>query len=71
MANGTGAAAVIAALAEQGHVVPRPEETGRTWLDELLQRDTTFAVVRDGIVHVPSLVEGTTWTVFVEPDDAD
>ncbi len=43
---------------------------GRDELDRLLQRDTTFTEVSGGLVFVPALVEGTAWTVWVDPDDA-
>ncbi|MGE0139700.1 MAG: YecA family protein, partial [Ilumatobacteraceae bacterium] len=36
----------------------------------LLQRDTTFSEVADGVVYVPALLEGTTWTVHVDAADA-
>ncbi len=39
-------------------------------LARLLQMDTTFAEVGDGVFHVPSLLEGTSWTVRVDGDDA-
>jgi hypothetical protein len=36
----------------------------------LLQFDTTFADLSGGIVHTPSLLDGTTWTVPIDGDDA-
>jgi hypothetical protein len=42
----------------------------RNRLDRLLQMDTTFAEVGDGVIHVPSLLEGTSWTAWVDADDA-
>jgi hypothetical protein len=42
----------------------------RRRVDELLQRDMSFALLADGVVYVPALVEGTTWTAFVDADDA-
>ena len=39
-------------------------------LARLLQMDTTFAELGDGVFHVPSLLEGTSWTVWVDGDDA-
>ena len=41
----------------------------RDELDRLLQLDTTFTEVSDGVVFVPALLEGTTWTVWIDPDD--
>src|SRR5689334_4028799 len=42
----------------------------RRRVDRLLQTDTTFGEVYDGVIHLPSLLEGTSWTVWVEADDA-
>jgi hypothetical protein len=39
-------------------------------LDRLLQMDTTFAEVGGGLFHLPSLLEGTSWTVWIDDDDA-
>ena len=39
-------------------------------VDSLLQLDTSFGEVADDIVFIPALLEGTTWTVFVDGDDA-
>jgi hypothetical protein len=39
-------------------------------LDQVLQQDATFAEVECGLVHVPSLVEGTSWSAWVDADDA-
>jgi hypothetical protein len=42
----------------------------RDRVDRLLQDDTAFAEVEAGVVHVPSLLEGTAWTVWVDAADA-
>ncbi len=42
----------------------------RRRVDELLQRDMSFALLAAGVVFVPALVDGTTWTAFVDADDA-
>ncbi len=42
----------------------------RRRVSRLLQTDTTFGEVDDGVIHLPSLLEGTTWTVWVDADDA-
>jgi hypothetical protein len=39
-------------------------------IDRELQVDPRFSEVADGVVFVPALVEGTTWTVWVDADDA-
>src|SRR5690242_6646135 len=39
-------------------------------LRALLQRDARFAPVGEGFVYVPTLFEGTTWTVWVDADEA-
>jgi hypothetical protein len=43
---------------------------GAARLDRLLQFDTTFAHVSAGVIHLPSVLEGTSWTVAVDADDA-
>jgi hypothetical protein len=43
---------------------------GAELLDRLLQLDTTFATVSAGVIHLPSVLEGTSWTVPVDRDDA-
>lgn len=43
---------------------------GRDELDRLIQLDTTFTQVAGGIAHVPSVLEGSTWTVWVDPAEA-
>lgn len=44
-------------------------ESGRDELDRLLQLDSTFTEVQGGVAHLPAVVEGTTWTVWVDADD--
>jgi hypothetical protein len=48
---------------------PWDRPVGRDDLDRLLQRDASFTEVSDGFVFVPTLVEGTAWTVRVDADD--
>ena len=42
----------------------------RDGLDRVLAMDTEFGEVSAGFVHVPTVCEGTTWTVWVDADDA-
>ena len=72
--------AVVAALGTGPLTVPElrialgepwtTEPPDRDELDRLLQFDTTFTEVAAGVAHVPSVLKGTTWTVWVDPDDA-
>jgi len=39
-------------------------------LDAVLRDDATLAQVKDGFVHVPTLFDGTAWTVWVDGEDA-
>ena len=48
---------------------PWDRPVGRDDLDRLLQRDTSFTELTDGLVFVPALVEQTAWTVRVDRDD--
>jgi hypothetical protein len=71
---------VIEALGDQA--VPLGmlrERLGQPWLgragvrddlDRLLQSDTAFTELTDGIAFVPALLEGSSWTVWIDPDDA-
>ena len=43
---------------------------GATQLDRLIQFDTTLAQVSAGVLHLPSFLEGTSWTAWVDADDA-
>jgi len=59
----------VAALRER---LGRPlvhRRSGHDELDRLLQRDTTFTEVSDGVVYVPAMLKGTAWTVWIDPDD--
>jgi hypothetical protein len=67
-ALGDGVMTLAALRARLGAPWDRP--VGRDDLDRLLQRDTSFTELVDGYAFVPALVEGTTWTVQVDPDDA-
>lgn len=42
----------------------------RRRVDRALQFDTSLAVLTDGVVHVPTLVDATTWTVWIDGGDA-
>ena len=48
---------------------PWDRPVGRDDLDRLLQSDTSFLEVSRGFVSTPALLEGTTWTVHIDPDD--
>jgi hypothetical protein len=48
----------------------RDASVDRERVDKLLQDDTTFAEVAGGVVHMPSMLEGTAWTVWVDAGDA-
>ncbi len=48
----------------------RDTSVDRHRLDRLLQDDTAFSEVEAGVVDVASLLEGTTWSVWVDADDA-
>jgi len=39
-------------------------------LDGLLQMDTTFVELSGGVAFVPAILEGSTWTVWIDPGDA-
>jgi hypothetical protein len=39
-------------------------------LRRLLQTDTSFAEVLNGVIHVPSVLDGTSWTVWVDAEEA-
>lgn len=71
---------VIEALGDE--VVPvgvLRERLGSPWagrvgrrddLDRLLQTDTTFVELSEGVAFVPALLEGSSWTVWIDPGDA-
>ncbi len=59
--------AIADALVERGVL---SSGDGRDRLDRFLQLDTTFGEVTSGVICVPKLLEGTAWTVWVDPDDA-
>lgn len=58
--------AIVEAL-RQGSV---DVDATRERVDRLLQFDTSFAEVADGVLHVPSVLDGTSWKVWVDADDA-
>src|SRR4051812_27869248 len=63
---GTGA---VSREAIEAEVRARDLPTGHR-LNRVFQDDATLAEVEAGYVHVPSLLEGTSWTVWVDADDA-
>jgi hypothetical protein len=50
--------------------LPREPRHARERLNRLRQLDTTFTELSSGLVHLPALLEGTRWTVWVDPEDA-
>ncbi|HZR14976.1 MAG TPA: SEC-C metal-binding domain-containing protein [Acidimicrobiia bacterium] len=61
--------AITDALVARG-VVSGSRSSVRGRIDRFLQFDTRFADVAGGTIFVPAVVEGTTWTVWVDPGDA-
>jgi SEC-C motif len=61
---------IVDELAQRGIELGAGPATGRKQLDRLLQFDTTFSEVAAGVIHVPSVLEGTSWTVSVDAGDA-
>ncbi|MFN8036768.1 MAG: SEC-C metal-binding domain-containing protein [Acidimicrobiia bacterium] len=61
--------AIADAIIERGPV-SGSKASVRDQIDRLLQFDTRFADVAGRIVCVPAVVEGTTWTVWVDPGDS-
>ena len=61
---------IVDELAQAGIELGVGPATGRKQLGRLLQDDTTFAEVSAGLFHVPTLLEGTAWTVSVDAGDA-
>ena len=55
---------ILAALCDRG------ERVSRDQLDRLLGDDTAFTYVEDGVVQVPRLLEGTTWTAWIDAEQA-
>jgi hypothetical protein len=45
-------------------------ESIRERVGQLLQLDSTFGSVDDGVIFVPAIMEGTTWSVFIDPSHA-
>jgi hypothetical protein len=60
--------ALVDALMDKGESASRSSLRDR--VDELLQFDTSFSEVIDGVIYLPSVVDGSTWTVRVDADDA-
>ena len=61
--------AITDAMIERG-VVSGPRTSARRHIDRLVQLDPRFSEVVDGMMFVPAVVDGTAWTVWVDPDDA-
>lgn len=61
--------AITDAIVERGRV-SGSKGSVRDRIAHLLQFDTRFTDVADGTMFVPAVVEGTTWTVWVDPGDA-
>ena len=61
---------IARAIADRDPTAGSPESV-RHRMDRELQFDPRFAEVADGVVFVPALVEGTTWTAWVDADDAE
>ncbi len=61
---------IARAIAERDPTAGSPESV-RHRMDRELRFDSRFAEVVDGVVFVPALVEGTTWTAWVDADDAE
>lgn len=64
-----GGGALSLAVLRERLAAPWDRPVGRDDLDRLLQLDTSFTEVTDGFVFVPALVEGSAWTVWVDPED--
>lgn len=60
----------IARQLVDGGVVPGPAASAERRARGLFQRDTSFAEVSGGVMYVPAVMDGTVWTVWVDPDDA-
>jgi hypothetical protein len=67
-ALGGGALTLAELRSRLGAPWDRPAD--RDDLDHLLLFDTAFTELADGYAFVPALVEGTSWTVWVDPADA-
>ena len=61
--------AIAGAIADRDSPAGSPESV-RHQMDRELQFDPRFAEVADGVVFVPALLEGTTWTAWVDAGDA-
>ncbi len=62
-------AAIVDALVAGAKVLGSVDAIDRS-LVHLLQLDTRFTEVAAGVAHLPSLLEGTRWTVWIDADDA-
>ena len=60
---------IARAIVDRDPTAASPESV-RHRMDRELQFDPRFAEVADGVVFVPALLEGTTWTAWVDADDA-
>lgn len=61
---------VVHRLVQGGVDLGAESDRAQHRLDRLLQDDPSFSEVSAGLIHVPSMLEGTSWTVHVDPDDA-
>lgn len=61
--------AIARAIADRDPTAGSPTSV-RHRIDRAVQFDPRFAEVADGVVFVPALLEGTTWTAWVDADDA-
>ncbi|MCU1398555.1 MAG: hypothetical protein JWN62_1664 [Acidimicrobiales bacterium] len=61
--------AIVEELIARG-AVTGSAATVRKTVDAALQLDTSFSDGADGVVHVPTLLEGTSWTVWIDAIDA-
>src|SRR5829696_6080677 len=48
----------------------RSVDADRERVERMLADDTSFTEVEAGVAHVPTVLEGTAWTVWVDADDA-
>src|SRR5215207_922881 len=48
----------------------RSADVDRERVERMLADDTSFTEVEAGVAHVPTVLEGTAWTVWVDADDA-
>ena len=61
--------AIVTELIARG-ALTGPPETARKTIDAALLLDTSFSDGADGVVYLPALLEGTSWTVWIDAIDA-